>query len=167
MLSWYWPRDKISLIASGHTASGFDVLEKIATGADLCNAARTMMMALGCIQSQSCNTNTCPTGIATQDKARGKALDVIARHKRVANFQAATLESFFDMVGAMGLDDPDKLTVHHIWKRGSAGIRFHADTLYPQLSHKELLNENINHSEYATHWALASAKSFRPLDGTQ
>ncbi|MEH6571186.1 MAG: FMN-binding glutamate synthase family protein, partial [Halioglobus sp.] len=62
-------RGKIKIIASGKTASSFDLLSKIAVGADSVNAARTMMMALGCIQSRHCNTNKCPTGIATQDPA--------------------------------------------------------------------------------------------------
>ena len=78
-----------------------------------------MMLSLGCIQSQSCNTNRCPTGIATQDPVRGKALDIDARHIRVANFQRNTLKVFFEMVGAMWLDDPAKLVPHHIWCRGS------------------------------------------------
>ncbi len=154
-------RGKIRLIASGHTASGFHMVEKIAAGADLCNAARTMMLALGCIQSQSCNTNTCPTGIATQNQKRGKALDVQSRHKRVTNFQAATLGSFFDMLGAMGLDNPDKLTAHYIWKRGAGGTRFHADDIYPPLAPNELLGDDL-HPEYVTNWGLASAESFLP-----
>ena len=65
-------RDRIKIIASGKTASSFDLLAKIAVGADSVNAARTMMMALGCIQSRHCNTNMCPTGVATQDPARSK-----------------------------------------------------------------------------------------------
>ncbi len=154
-------REKIKLIASGHTASGFHMLEKIATGADLCNAARTMMLALGCVQSQSCNTNKCPTGIATQNKKRGSALDVKTRHQRVANYQAGTVSSFFDMVGAMGLDDPDKLTLRHIWQRGAVGERFSDCEIYPSLAREELLGEGID-SRYASDWALASADSFHP-----
>ena len=119
------------------------------------------MLALGCIQSQSCNTNTCPTGIATQNQNRGKALNIKSRHKRVANFQAATLDSFFDMVGAMGLDSPDKLTTHHIWKRDAGGTRFHIDDIYPPLAPNELLGDNM-HPEYANNWALASEESFHP-----
>jgi len=49
-------RDKIRLIASGKTATGFDIVSKLAIGADIVNAARTMMLALGCIQSRACNT---------------------------------------------------------------------------------------------------------------
>ena len=60
-------RDKIKIIASGKVSSGFSVVSNLALGADMCNAARAMMIALGCIQALKCNTNQCPTGIATQD----------------------------------------------------------------------------------------------------
>jgi hypothetical protein len=45
-------------------------------GADWVNCARGFMFAIGCIQSQSCHTNRCPTGVATQDKLRQRALVV-------------------------------------------------------------------------------------------
>jgi glutamate synthase domain-containing protein 2 len=69
-------RDQIRLISAGQTASGFDLLEKIALGADTVNAARAMMIALGCVQAKACNTNECPTGIATQNPARARAIVV-------------------------------------------------------------------------------------------
>eukprot|EP01043_Picozoa_sp_COSAG02_P083544 COSAG02_NODE_21538_length_784_cov_1.052555_1_plen_61_part_10 len=48
--------------------SGFSIVRNLALGADVCNAARAMMFALGCIQALKCNTNKCPTGVATQDR---------------------------------------------------------------------------------------------------
>jgi len=152
-------RNRIKLIASGKTASAFDMVSKLAAGADMVNAARTMMMALGCIQSQSCNTNRCPTGVATQDPQRSKALDVEAKHIRVANFQATTLKTFFDMVGAMGLDDPGLLEPHHFWRRVGDGSKRSFDEIYPSLEQDELLREDIQHV-YAKEWAKASARSF-------
>jgi glutamate synthase domain-containing protein 2 len=153
-------RDKIKIIGSGKTATGFDIVTKLAVGADLVNAARTMMLALGCIQSQSCNTNTCPTGIATQDRKRGDALNVETRHKRVARFQQKTLESAFDMIGAMGLDDPDKLFTHLIWRRGANETNQHYDEIYPTIEENALLGEQIP-EEYAVNWARASAETFQ------
>ena len=69
-------RDKMRVIASAKVLTGFDMIERIALGADTYNMAHPMLFALGCIQSVRCNTNTCPTGIATQDRARAKAVDV-------------------------------------------------------------------------------------------
>ncbi|WP_217272023.1 FMN-binding glutamate synthase family protein [Sphingopyxis sp. BSNA05] len=60
-------RDKIRLISSGKVATGFDMIEKISLGADMCNSARAMLFSIGCIQALACNTNKCPTGITTQD----------------------------------------------------------------------------------------------------
>ncbi|MCR9087715.1 MAG: FMN-binding glutamate synthase family protein [Rhodobacteraceae bacterium] len=154
-------RDKIRIISSGKTSSGFEMVRKVAVGADLVNAARTMMLSLGCIQSQSCNTNRCPTGIATQDPVRGKALDIDARHIRVANFQRNTLKVFFEMVGAMGLDDPAKLVPHHIWCRVSNETKLHFDEIYPSVA-PNALRDNSAEGVYASEWALASAETFAP-----
>ncbi len=154
-------RDKIRVISSGKTATGFDIVTKLAIGADVVNAARTMMLALGCLQSQACNTNKCPTGIATQDPVRGKALDVETRHKRVASFQQRTLHAAFEMVGAMGLDDPDKLFPHLIWRRGADGINVHVDDVFPLLAANALLGNAIP-ERWQKDWSLASAETFAP-----
>ena len=51
-------------------------LRAMALGADWCNAARGFMFAVGCIQSEYCHTDRCPTGVATQDPTRQRALVV-------------------------------------------------------------------------------------------
>ncbi len=61
-------RDRIKLIASGRITSGFSITRNLALGADVTNSARGFMMSLGCIQALKCNSNKCPTGIATQNK---------------------------------------------------------------------------------------------------
>ena len=61
-------RDRIKLGASGKIISAFDIARVMALGADWCNSARGFMFALGCIQSQSCHTDRCPTGVSTQDR---------------------------------------------------------------------------------------------------
>ncbi|MBX2859809.1 MAG: FMN-binding glutamate synthase family protein, partial [Vampirovibrio sp.] len=44
-------RNKIRVIASGKVTTAFDLISKLAMGADMCNSARGMMFALGCIQA--------------------------------------------------------------------------------------------------------------------
>jgi glutamate synthase domain-containing protein 2 len=61
-------KSKVALIASGKVLTGFSMYKNFAMGADVCNAARSFLFSLGCIQSLKCNTNTCPTGITTQNK---------------------------------------------------------------------------------------------------
>jgi glutamate synthase domain-containing protein 2 len=69
-------RDRIKLGASGKIVSAFDIARAMALGADWCNAARGFMFELGGIPSQSCHTDGCPVGVATQDPTRQRALVV-------------------------------------------------------------------------------------------
>ncbi|MEZ4236418.1 MAG: FMN-binding glutamate synthase family protein [Myxococcota bacterium] len=110
-------RDRIRLISAGKIATGFHIVRHMALGADLCNAARAMMFSLGCIQALKCNTNRCPVGVATQDPALMAGLDVPSKAERVANFHQRTLGAAMEMVGALGLDDPDDLRPYHISRR--------------------------------------------------
>jgi glutamate synthase domain-containing protein 2 len=157
-------RDKIKIIASGKTASSFDLLAKIAAGADVVNAARTMMMAIGCIQSRHCNTNLCPTGVATQDPARAKAIDIESKSDRVKNFHDNTVASFFELVGSMGLDDPAKLVPQMIKRRSPYGVQMSmgsivaplpAMALVDPLQNKQELDESWQHW-----WQASSAEHF-------
>ncbi|TNE38373.1 MAG: FMN-binding glutamate synthase family protein [Alphaproteobacteria bacterium] len=152
-------RADIRVIASGKVVSGFDLMEKIALGADMCNVARPMMFSLGCIQSLKCNTNKCPTGIATQDPRRARAIDVEDRQIRVANYHAATIESFCELVGACGLDDPQYLTPHHIFQRMADQTELSADLLYEFIDDGELLTGKIRDS-FHHDWVMANAKEW-------
>lgn len=141
------------------TASSFDLLSKIALGADTVNAARTMMMALGCIQSRHCNTNHCPTGIATQDPARSNALNVHDKSLRVKNFHNNTLKSFFELVGSMGLSDPAKLTPQMIKRRSPYGLLISWGSLITPLANGALL-ENKCDDAWSAWWASCNADQF-------
>ena len=67
-------RDEIKIGVAGKIISAFDIARACAIGADWCNAARGFMFAVGCIQSRACHTDLCPTGVATQDEMRQRAL---------------------------------------------------------------------------------------------
>jgi glutamate synthase domain-containing protein 2 len=152
-------RDQIKLIASGKTASGFELLSKLALGADMVNAARSMMLALGCIQSRACNTNQCPTGVATQDPTRNKALNVERKYIRVKNYQQATVHSCMELIGAMGLDNPGDLQARDILIRAADETNKPYNDIYTPLNVQELLTDAIN-PEYAADWAKASSAHF-------
>ena len=155
-------RDRIKLGAAGKIISGFDVARAMALGADWCNAARGFMFALGCIQSQSCHTDRCPTGIATQDPLRQKALDVPTKTQRVANFHKATLHALAELTAAAGLAHPNEFTPAHISRRISASqVATFAD-LYPALAPGELLSGTGN-PRWAIPWTMAQAASFRAV----
>ena len=124
-------RDDIRLVASGKVASGFDLLTKVALGADTCNAARAFMFTVGCIQALRCHTNSCPTGVATQDPARAKAVIVADKAPMVANYEKATVAMFLDLVGAMGLASVADLGPGHILRRmDDSSARSYAE-IYP------------------------------------
>ena len=151
-------REHIRIISAGHTATGFDILEKIIVGADTVNAARSMMMAVGCVQAKACNTNDCPTGIATQDPSRARAVDVEDKSQRVKNFQQGTVHAFLELVGAMGIDDPNKLSPSDLLSRGESGNQ-KFDEIYTPLLKNQLFTDTAP-EEYLHDWLKASALSF-------
>ncbi len=151
-------RDKIRIISAGKTATGFDMLSKIAVGADTVNAARSMMLAIGCIQSKVCNTNNCPTGIATQDPVRGRAVDVEDKSRRAASYQHGTVEAFLELCGALGYDDPEMIKASDLFQRVGKDLK-HFDQIYKPLSDSQLLTTSIP-EEYAEDWARARVERF-------
>ena len=154
-------RDKVRIAASGKIASAFDIARAMALGADWCNSARGFMFALGCIQSQSCHTDRCPTGVATQDPTRQRALVVEDKSVRVANFHNATLHSLGELTAAAGLDHPTQFERSHISRRISAREVATFSELYPGLRHGELLNGTEN-PKFKRSWEIADPDSFRP-----
>ncbi|MBX9592907.1 MAG: FMN-binding glutamate synthase family protein [Roseomonas sp.] len=154
-------RDRVKIGASGKIASGFDMARAIALGADWCNSARGFMFALGCIQSLSCHTDRCPTGVATQDPTRSRALLVPDKATRVRQFHAATLEALGDLVAAAGLDHPSQLRPEHFMRRVSGqDVRSFAE-LFPRLEDGALLRR-CDDPRFRDAWAMADAASFAP-----
>jgi len=155
-------RDRIKIGASGKIISAFDVARVMALGADWCNSARGFMFALGCIQSQSCHTDMCPTGVATQDKTRQRALFVPDKAERVYNFQRATIEALAELVAAAGLDHPTQFAPAHFSRRVSQHEVKSFAELYPPLAPGELI-KGSGDKRYEIAWAMASAKEFRAM----
>jgi glutamate synthase domain-containing protein 2 len=110
-------RDKIRVICSGKIISGYSILRAIAMGADMCNSARGFMFALGCIQALRCNTNKCPTGVATQDKMLIKGLVVSDKAERVYYFHKNTLFAANELLAAAGKTSYEDVDVS-IFMRG-------------------------------------------------
>ncbi|MBS0309094.1 MAG: FMN-binding glutamate synthase family protein [Proteobacteria bacterium] len=159
-------RDKIRIGASGKVISAFDLARTLALGADWCNAARGFMFALGCIQSLSCHTDRCPTGVATQDPLRQRALVVPDKAARVANYHQNTLKALAELIAAAGLTHPSQLRPHHLVRRVSRNQVKLASTLLPFLDAGELLDDsqlNRMPAVFKTYWPLAQADSFHPL----
>lgn len=110
-------KDEIKIIASGKIFTGFHIAKALALGADLCNSARGMMLALGCIHALKCNTNRCPVGVATQDERLIKGLVVEDKAERVKNYHNETVKAFVELIAAAGLEKPHQIKRKHIFRR--------------------------------------------------
>jgi glutamate synthase domain-containing protein 2 len=154
-------RDRIKVGASGKIATAFDIARAIALGADWCNSGRGFMFALGCIQSQSCHTDKCPTGVATQDPFRQRALVVPDKAQRVANFHHSTLEALAEITAAAGLDHPGGFHAGYFSRRISQSEVVTLADLYPRLARGELLG-GTQDARFKRAWEMADADSFAP-----
>ncbi|WP_405777599.1 FMN-binding glutamate synthase family protein [Streptomyces sp. NBC_01538] len=134
-------RDRIRIGASGKIALGSDLVKRMVQGADYGNAARAMMFAVGCVQAQRCHTNTCPTGVTTQDPRRARALDVRDKTPRVQRFQQATVAGALQLMASMGVSDPVQLRPHMLHRRIDPFTERSYEELYEWLAPGQLLAE--------------------------
>ncbi|WP_028919520.1 FMN-binding glutamate synthase family protein [Pseudoxanthomonas suwonensis] len=155
-------RDRVRVAAAGKITSAFDIARTLAMGADWCNAGRGFMFALGCIQSLSCHTDRCPTGIATQDPRRWKNLDPADKATRVHQFHDNTVRALRDLLCAAGLDHPSELGPEHILRRVSPVEIRSLASLYRYLRPGELLRGIPEHAVFRDFWAEARSDAFAP-----
>ena len=158
-------RDRVKIGASGKLIHAFDIAKALALGADWANSARGFMFSVGCIQAQACHTNHCPTGVATQDKSRQKALVVPDKAERVYNFHKNTLKALGDMTGAAGLTHPSGFLPHHLLMRENDRDMVTGQDIYPYMPEGFLLREDDDRFGYLERWRRASAAAFEPKDG--
>ena len=159
-------RDRVKVAAAGKITSAFDIARTLAMGADWCNAARGFMFALGCIQSHSCHTDRCPTGIATQDPKRWKQLDVPDKATRVFQYHRNTLRALRELLGAAGLEHPGQLTPEHILRRVSPVEVRSIGALYRFLKPGDLIGNIPEHAVFQDFWSKARSDSFVAGDGS-
>jgi glutamate synthase domain-containing protein 2 len=153
-------RDRIRIGAAGKVITAIDVARTLALGADWCNAARGFMFALGCIQSQTCHTDLCPTGVATQDPKRWKHLDVQDKAARVASFHQNTLLALRDLLQAAGLSHPAELGPEHLIRRVSSIEVRSLATLYKFVKPGELIDGVSEHAVFQRFWKDARPDTF-------
>ena len=156
-------RERIKIGAAGKVITAFDIARMMALGADWCNSGRGFMMALGCIQAQTCHTGTCPTGVTTQDPVRQQALVVPDKATRVANFHRHTLHALLELVQAAGLKHPNEITAHHIVRRMNDTQVSLLSNLVLRVEPGSLLGPlDQQHKVFQNYWPLATAQSFQP-----
>ncbi len=136
-------RPDIKILAAGKIITAFHMIRAMALGADVCYSARAMMLAVGCIQALQCNSNTCPTGVATQDPVLMKGLDPANKRDRVANFHKNTIEAFVEMMAASGLSSASEIRRRHILRRVTMQQVLSYEDLYPVVEASSLLDEKV------------------------
>ncbi len=133
-------RDKIKLAASGKVSTAFNIAQRMAMGADWCNAARAFMFAVGCIQAKRCHTNTCPVGVATQNPHLFRGLVVGDKAERVKNYHCNTMDALAEVTAAAGIMHPSEFTTRMIARRVSpTDVRAYAD-IYDFLEPGQLID---------------------------
>ncbi len=155
-------RDRVRIGAGGKVATGSDLVKRLVQGADYTNAARAMMFAVGCIQSQRCHTNRCPVGVATTDPRRTRALDVADKYQRVRRFQEATVHSALQIMASAGVDDPAQLRPHMLRRRTGPHRAASYDELYDWLEPGRLLHAGRRPADWARDWDAADPDRFTP-----
>ncbi|MDB5912582.1 MAG: glutamate synthase [Ramlibacter sp.] len=155
-------RERVKVGCAGKVITAFDIARMMALGGDWCNAGRGFMLALGCIQAQTCHTGLCPTGVTTQDALRERALVVPDKAQRVYNFHHSTLHALKDLVQAAGLQHPREITAHHIVRRlTDTEVRLLAN-LVMQVEPGALLSPDLTqqHNVFRLYWPVARADRF-------
>jgi glutamate synthase domain-containing protein 2 len=158
-------RDRIKIAASGKIVSAYDIVQHCALGADWINMARPFMFSLGCIQARDCASGKCPTGIATMDPRRYRALDIQKKAVQVRNFHHNTLVAVSELIGASGLKHPQFLTRRHIVRRLSGSDIRLVDQIYPKVEPGALLrDESVADQRLDVYWKLVDGGSFNFRD---
>jgi glutamate synthase domain-containing protein 2 len=159
-------RDEITLMASSKIITGFDIFRTLALGADICCAARAMMLAVGCIQARRCNTNECPTGVTSQRPELYNGIDVEDKGDRVARYHGETIKSFLELLGATGQSSADEIGPNQVMQRvDETEVSSYAD-LYTWLDEEALLNGGAP-ERYQQAWSRVSPYSFTPEFSTE
>ncbi|WP_290583205.1 FMN-binding glutamate synthase family protein [Aeromicrobium sp.] len=153
-------RGQVRIGASGKVATGIDIVKRICQGADFTLAARAMMFAIGCIQAQTCHTNTCPVGVATQDPQRARGLVVTDKKERVFQYQEKTVNSARQIIASMGLDDFDQLSPRKLFRRVDPQVTQTYQELFEWLEPEQLLTAPP--TGWGRDWREADADSFEP-----
>jgi len=124
-------REDVTVMAAGKIATGGEVATHIAMGADVVHIGRGFLFSIGCIQALRCHTNTCPTGVTTQNRWLQSGLNAEDKRVRVLNY-ALTLEHDLQMIThACGLEHPRQLTREHVVVNISPGVRKPLLELFP------------------------------------
>lgn len=139
-LNGYGLKQDIKVVTATKIFTSFDIFKALCIGADICNSARGMMLALGCIQALRCDTNKCPTGVTTNDPSLMRGLVVEDKWKRVKNYQGETVKEFLELFAAAGCKSLSDLNRSFIFKQIETEIKCYEE-IYPTISSGKFIQQ--------------------------
>ena len=113
---------RVTLIITGGLRIPIDFVKALALGADGIAISTSAMQAIGCVAARICNTNNCPSGIATQNEALRQKFNIDIASSRLHNFFSASVELMQVMARACGHDHLSKFNKDDLatWNREMA-----------------------------------------------
>jgi hypothetical protein len=98
--------EQVTFIGAGKLGLPDNAIVAFALGCDMVNVGREAMLAIGCIQAQKCHTDTCPTGVATQNPWLAHGLDPQLKSVRAANYIGTLRRDLVKVAEACGVEHP-------------------------------------------------------------
>jgi glutamate synthase domain-containing protein 2 len=98
--------EQVVFIGGGKLGLPDNAIVAFALGCDMVNIAREAMLSIGCIQAQKCHTDTCPTGVATQNAWLARGLDPELKSVRLANYVKTLRRDLVKVAEACGVEHP-------------------------------------------------------------
>jgi glutamate synthase (NADPH) large chain len=100
-------RGRVRLQADGQLKNGTDVVKMALLGAEEFGVATGALITLGCIMMRKCHLNTCPAGIATQNKVLRKRF--IGKSEYVINYFKFIAQEVREHLAEMGFRSMDDI----------------------------------------------------------
>ena len=106
--------EQVTFIGAGKLGLPDNAVVAFALGCDMVNVGREAMLAIGCIQAQKCHTDTCPTGVATQNRWLARGLDPQLKSVRLANYVKTLRRDLMKVAEACGVEHPGLIDVDSV-----------------------------------------------------
>ncbi|MBN1187576.1 MAG: glutamate synthase large subunit [Bacteroidales bacterium] len=100
-------RSRVVLQTDGQLKTGRDVVISAMLGAEEYGFATAALITLGCIMMRKCHLNTCPVGVATQDKELRKRF--IGKSQYLVNYMRFIAEEVREILAEMGVRKMDDI----------------------------------------------------------
>ena len=117
-------RSDVTLIITGGLRTPADFIKALCLGADAIAIANASLQAIGCVAARICDSNNCPSGIATQQEHLRARLNIDQSAARLARFLSASVELMKVIARACGHTHVNQFDANDIttWKREMADL---------------------------------------------